>query len=89
MNQTPTVNGSIVTPEYFHLLGMTLVRGRLFNDLDNETAPEVAVINESWRRPSGLTKIQFGKTPANFPLKGYCFLDYGDRHCGRRTHGIT
>ena len=40
MNQTPTVNASIVTPEYFHLLGFTLVRGRLFHDLDNETSPE-------------------------------------------------
>jgi predicted permease len=41
------VDDSIVTPEYFHLMGMTLLRGRLFNDSDNEEAPSVAVINES------------------------------------------
>jgi putative ABC transport system permease protein len=46
-NDAPLVDESIVTPEYFHLLGMTLRRGRLFNDFDNEKAPEVAVINET------------------------------------------
>jgi len=45
--QFPLVDTSVVTPEYFHLLGMTLLRGRVFNDLDNEKAPEVAVINEA------------------------------------------
>ena len=46
-NNAPLVDESIVTPEYFDLMGMTLRRGRLFSDLDNEKAPEVAVINES------------------------------------------
>ena len=46
-SQTPWVNGSIVTPEYFHLMGMTLLRGRLFGDPDNDKEPEVAVINEA------------------------------------------
>jgi len=44
------VNASIVTPEYFHLLGMTLLRGRLFGEFDNEKAPPVAVINEAFAR---------------------------------------
>jgi predicted permease len=48
--QAPLVDGSVVTPDYFHLLGMTLLRGRLFNDFDDERAPEVAVINESMAR---------------------------------------
>jgi len=46
-NQTPLVNGSLVTPEYFHLMGMTLMRGHQFNDLDNDKTPQVAVINEA------------------------------------------
>jgi predicted permease len=46
-DQSPLVDASIVTPEYFHLLGMTLLRGRLLGDFDNENAPEVAVINET------------------------------------------
>ena len=46
-NQAPLVDDSIVTPEYFHLIGMTLLRGRLFNDFDNEETPGVALINEA------------------------------------------
>jgi predicted permease len=48
--EAPLVNGSIVTPEYFHLLGMTLLRGRLFGEFDDEKAPQVAVINEALAR---------------------------------------
>jgi predicted permease len=39
-----------VTPEYFHLLGLTLLRGRLFTEFDNDTAPQVAVVNEAFAR---------------------------------------
>ena len=49
-NLAPLVNTSIVSPEYFHLIGMTLQSGRLFGDLDNDTAPRVAVINETFAR---------------------------------------
>jgi putative ABC transport system permease protein len=49
-DQPPWVNVSIITPEYFHLLGMPLERGRVFGDLDNENAPTVAVINESFAK---------------------------------------
>jgi predicted permease len=44
------VDRSIVTPEYFHLLGMTLLRGRLFNESDDDKSPAVAVINEAFAR---------------------------------------
>jgi putative ABC transport system permease protein len=44
------VTGSEVTPEYFHLLGLKLVRGRLFDAFDADSAPPVAVINESMAR---------------------------------------
>ena len=37
-----------VTPEYFHLLGIPLLRGRSFNDLDDGAAPQVAVVNEAF-----------------------------------------
>jgi putative ABC transport system permease protein len=49
-DQPPWVNVSIITPEYFHLLSMPLERGRVFGDLDNENAPPVAVINESFAK---------------------------------------
>jgi predicted permease len=49
-DQAPLVNASIVTPSYFHLVGMTLERGRLLSELDKENAPAVAVINEAFAR---------------------------------------
>jgi len=39
-----------VTPEYFRLLGLRLLRGRVFNDTDRDTAPLVAVVNDAFAR---------------------------------------
>jgi predicted permease len=44
------VNFSVVTPEYCRLLGMTLLRGRLFADFDTASAPAVALVNEAFAR---------------------------------------
>jgi putative ABC transport system permease protein len=49
-DDSPLVNATIVTPSYFHLVGMTLQRGRLLSDSDKENAPAVAVINEAFAR---------------------------------------
>ncbi len=49
-SQPPLIDTSIVSPEYFHLLGMTLLRGRLFVDQDLEDTPLVAVINQAAAR---------------------------------------
>jgi len=49
-NQAPVIESPIVSPEYFHLLGMSLERGRLFTDQDVEGTPEVAVINQAAAR---------------------------------------
>ena len=64
--QPALVLRSDVTPEYFHLLGMTLRHGRLFNSSDNETAPQVAMINEAFARtywPNGDALGKQVKTP--------------------------
>jgi predicted permease len=44
------VQGSSVTPEYFHLLGIPLLRGRLFTEWDIESAPRVALVNQAFAR---------------------------------------
>jgi putative ABC transport system permease protein len=49
-SQPPLIDTLIVSPEYFHLLGMTLLRGRLFVDQDLEATPLVAVINQAAAR---------------------------------------
>jgi predicted permease len=41
---------SQVGPDFFKTLGMTILRGREFGLLDNETAPKVAVVNEEFAR---------------------------------------
>jgi predicted permease len=46
-DRSSAVERSSVSPEYFHLLGLNLLRGRLFEDADNANTPQVAVINES------------------------------------------
>jgi predicted permease len=49
-DQPLLLTGSEVTPEYFRLLGMSLVHGRPFDDFDTGDKPLVAVINESMAR---------------------------------------
>ena len=50
INQAPTIDTSTVSPEYFHLLGITLLRGRLFSSQDVADTPPVALINEAAAR---------------------------------------
>ncbi len=49
-NEAPLIESPTVSPEYFHLLGMPLLRGRIFSEQDIETAPQVAVINQAAAR---------------------------------------
>jgi putative ABC transport system permease protein len=76
-NQAPLVNASRVTPGYFHLLGITLLRGRFFGAADDEKASAVAVINEAFARtylPDGdalgkhftLNRVRGGSTNAKW-----------------------
>src|SRR5258706_151175 len=61
-NDRPSVvERSSVTPEYFHLLGIPLLRGRLFNDLDNDKAPQVTVVNEAFARAYWPNENPLGK----------------------------
>jgi putative ABC transport system permease protein len=50
VGQNPSVQARSVTPGYFRAMGMTLVRGRLFDARDAGDAPLVVVISESMAR---------------------------------------
>jgi putative ABC transport system permease protein len=62
---------SSVTPEYFHLLRVPLLRGRLFNDMDSDKASQVALVNEAFARTYWPNENPLGKrfkaTAANSP----------------------
>jgi len=60
-NQAPLIDSPIVSPEYFHLLGVPLLRGRLFSDKDLEETPQVAVINQAAARTYWLNEDPLGK----------------------------
>jgi len=60
-NQAPVIDSPIVSPEYFHLLGMPLERGRLFSDHDVEGTPEVGVINQAAARTYWPNQDPLGK----------------------------
>jgi predicted permease len=60
-NEAPVIDGPIVSPEYFHVLGMPLLRGRLFSDQDREDTPQVAVINQAAARTYWPNQDPLGK----------------------------
>jgi putative ABC transport system permease protein len=70
-DQFAVVERSSVTPDYFQLLGIPLLRGRLLNDSDNHEAARVAVINEAFARtywPGQNPLVQrFKETAADSP----------------------
>jgi putative ABC transport system permease protein len=43
----PEADQRVVTPGYFQAMGISLVRGRFFEDRDSDTAPPVAIVDES------------------------------------------
>jgi putative ABC transport system permease protein len=60
-NDAPFIANSIVSPEYFHLLGIALQRGRAFTQFDDGRAPRVAVVNEAAGRTYWPNQDPIGK----------------------------
>jgi len=46
-DHSTVVERSSVSPNYFHLLAIPLLRGRFFNDSDSDNTPRVALINQA------------------------------------------
>ncbi|HEV2424592.1 MAG TPA: ABC transporter permease [Terriglobia bacterium] len=46
-DRTPEVDYRAVTPGYFKAMGISLVRGRYFDGRDSDTAPRVAIVDET------------------------------------------
>jgi predicted permease len=60
-NEPAVVERSSVTPDYFHLLGISLLRGRLFHEMDTNDSPQVAVVNEAFARATWPGQEAIGK----------------------------
>jgi predicted permease len=44
---TPEADQRVVTPDYFKAMGISLIRGRFFEPRDSDTAPPVAIVDET------------------------------------------
>ncbi len=69
MTQAPLVNTLVVTPEYFHLLGIALLRGRQFTEFDDDKATPAVVINEAFARTFWPNENPVGKR-VKLPIPG-------------------
>jgi putative ABC transport system permease protein len=62
LDQVPSVNFALVSPNYFNTLGITVRRGRGFTPSDRAEAQQVVVINETLARRSFPNEDPLGKT---------------------------
>jgi len=62
LNKRPRAAGyNQVTPDYFQVMGIAVLRGRGFTEQDNEAAPRVAVVNEKFAERHWPGKDAIGK----------------------------
>lgn len=53
VGQEPSVRSDTITPGYFQTLGLPVLRGRAFNDVDTNASAPVAIVNETFARMFG------------------------------------
>jgi putative ABC transport system permease protein len=49
-NDNLAADRRMISPQYFNTLGIPLIEGRHFTDMDNQTSPGVVIVSESWAR---------------------------------------
>lgn len=59
--QFVTVARTNVTPDYFQLMGIPLLKGRFFDEMDDDKAPQVAVVNQAFARTYWPSENPIGK----------------------------
>jgi len=60
-DQAPWAERVMVTPNYFHLLRIPLLRGRFFDEFDDDKKPQVAVVDEAFARTYWPNEDALGK----------------------------
>jgi putative ABC transport system permease protein len=72
-NTTPEADGRNVTPDYFKAMGISLLSGRYFDTRDSDTAPQVAIVDETlahtfWPNEDAVGKrLHFGGRGSDSP----------------------
>ena len=85
----PEADQRFVTPDYFKAMGISLIRGRFFDSRDSDTAPKVAIVDESlaqiyWPNQDPIGKrIHLGTVPS--PNSPWCTIVGVVRHVRNRT----
>ncbi len=73
VGQAPMIQHTVVTPDYFRTMGITLLAGRDFTDTDTANGPKVTIIDERlarhyWPNESAVGKrVRFGPPEDNEP----------------------
>ncbi|HEX5603858.1 MAG TPA: ABC transporter permease [Pyrinomonadaceae bacterium] len=73
VGQAPAIQHTVVTPGYFHTMGIPLLAGRDFNETDAKDSPNVTIIDERlareyWPNQSPIGKrVRFGPPEDNEP----------------------
>ena len=75
---TPRTFANAITPRYFDVMRIEMLRGRGFTDDDNDTAPKVAVVNQAFARQF------FGEASPIGKQVGLCSSD----PCGSPSSGM-
>jgi len=60
-SEAPSADNYSVTPDYFHVMRIPLVRGRVFSSADGSSAPRVAAISETCAREEFPNQDPIGK----------------------------
>ena len=60
-DQSPWADHFMVSPNYFHLLRIPLLRGRIFGEADDDKTPQVAVVNQAFAQTYWPNEEAIGK----------------------------
>jgi putative ABC transport system permease protein len=78
--RAPTADYVAVSPNYFHVVGVPLLRGRNFSDQDAMSAPKVAIISQD------LARIYF---PHQDPIGQHLIFGFPDSNVKREIVGVV
>jgi predicted permease len=68
---------NVISPQYFKVMGIDLLRGRIFDNSDNEQTRDVAIVSESMARKFWPNQDAMGRTFEMASVKGHKLVVVG------------